>query len=202
MQTLKRAIEMMPTSNNGGFTMAHVTEWMLKNAPEESWAHFYHKPYQNDWNEAKKLGRERLAKEGLIPTEVKSEAKATIKKPMPTFSEEKIKRENIEKKEQDKNKLKYGGVFRMGVKKSAIDNKDYQVITFVTDDKRPKSYIVVRGIKSKDLAIEIANKEYFKIGKAKMQDKLTAIDVWTLGDDLYISRPNMSAKKEIAVIRK
>lgn len=193
--TQKRLIEMLSPSKSGaGYTTQYLNEWELKHVTEDAWIHCYHKPYANDWSEAKKLAHDRMKKEGLLPDQVNVDSSA--KKVMPTFTESRQKM-NKAKEQMDKK-----GENKMSAKKD-IKTNEFTVTQFVTyEGKKEISYIVVRGVHSKELATEIANKRFFKMSKAKVSECLEAIDVWILKDDLYLSRPNMSAKKEIAVIRK
>lgn len=42
-----------------GFTACNLTKEKLRNLSVESWTHFYHKPYECDWAEARKKAKER-----------------------------------------------------------------------------------------------------------------------------------------------
>lgn len=42
-----------------GFMSQHLTREQLKNLSLDAWTHFYHKPYECDWAEAREKARDR-----------------------------------------------------------------------------------------------------------------------------------------------
>lgn len=190
-----RPFDPMPTSKNGGFTAQSLTEWQLKHVTEDAWKHCYHKPYSNDWGQATELAHKKMKEENLLPDGNKKR-KVTV---MPTFTDTRRQKEKELNRKIEQAKKEEKERAKAMIKKTKENCSTKQYVTF---DKKPKTYVVVTGTKDKDLAIEVANKNVFKIGKEKAKTELEVVTCWLLGDDLYLDRPNLSAKKEIAVTRK
>lgn len=48
------------TSPEGGYIARTISKGMMATAPITAWTQFYHKPYADDWKEARMKARERV----------------------------------------------------------------------------------------------------------------------------------------------
>lgn len=49
----------------GGYIARTISKGLTQTAPVTSWTHFYHKPYANDWKEAKEKAMDRVLSRAL-----------------------------------------------------------------------------------------------------------------------------------------
>ena len=71
-----RRLKINPTvvSGDGGYIARTIARSMLASAPITAWTQFYHKPYADDWKEAREKAKKRCVNKAIVCDNVTANA--------------------------------------------------------------------------------------------------------------------------------